>query len=981
MTEPARLQSGGVIDRRKPITFRFNGKTYRGYEGDNLASALLANGVDVFARSFKYHRPRGVFSAGEEEPCALVETGEGASRAPTCRAPMVPLTEGLVANSQTGWPSVDFDLGRVIDFTHGLWPAGFYNKTFKWPSWQSWEGLIRKSAGLGRPLTEPDPDHYEQVNIHCDLLICGSGPAGLMAALTAGRAGLRVMLVEQAEHFGGSLNWEHYQLDGKPCAEWVEQVLEQLRTMKPVITLQRTTVTGIYDHNVTTLLQRGQDTDWRECFWTVRPKHILLCSGAIEQGLIFPSNDRPGIMLASAVRHYLNRYAVRPGNRIVVATNNDTAYQTVFDLARERLQVEAVIDSRETVSEALLQRLADLGTTLLTNARIRGTQGSRRIRSVAIEDNDGKRIGTKKCDLLAVSGGWAPRVHLLAHARGSLRFDEVSQSFLPDALPRGISITGAANGTAGLEELLAESVRAACAIAGALGKTMEQPKPPIVTAAITESRRVSPVNLDITQPRQWIDLAHDVTLGDAELAVREGFVSVEHFKRYTTIGMSVDQGKTGNLNAFIALGALTGRPAGEVGMTTFRPPYTPVTLGAIAGRNVGEFYAPRRYLPAHLTHGKLNACFEDYDWQRPDYYPLDKESAQAAIQREVNTVRNAVGVFDNSPIGKIEVCGPDAAIFLDRLYINNILSLPAGRIRYGLMLNENGVIIDDGVCIRLNEDHFLVNSTSAAVPRIVALMEQWLQCEWPELRVLVTDRTSDWANFTLAGPRARDTLSALGTNIDLAPAALPHMAVSTGAVMGLEARVARVSFSGELSFEVNVPALAANDFLEAVLTAGAAHGIAPYGIEALMILRTEKGYLHVGSDTDGSSTPDDVGWGCVARNKSRDFIGRRSLYREANQAAGRKQLVGLETLDPGRAIHAGGHLLIGKDRSPPAETDGWVTSACYSPTLGRYIALAVLCSGPDRIGEILTVCDGNQRFNVKVVAPVFYDPENKRLEN
>ena len=381
------------------------------------------------------------------------------------------------------------------------------------------------------------------------------------------------------------------------------------------------------------------------------------------------------------------------------------------------------------------------------------------------------------------------------------------------------------------------------------------------------------------------------------------------------------------------------------------------------------------------THGKLNACFEDYDWQRPDYYPLDKESAQAAIQREVNTVRNAVGVFDNSPIGKIEVCGPDAAKFLDRLYINNILSLPAGRIRYGLMLNENGVIIDDGVCIRLNEDHFLVNSTSAAVPRIVALMEQWLQCEWPELRVLVTDRTSDWANFTLAGPRARDTLSALGTNIDLAPAALPHMAVSTGAVMGLEARVARVSFSGELSFEVNVPALAANDFLDAVLTAGAAHGIAPYGIEALMILRTEKGYLHVGSDTDGSSTPDDVGWGWVARNKSRDFIGRRSLYREANQAAGRKQLVGLETLDPGRAIHAGGHLLIGKDRSPPAETDGWVTSACYSPTLGRYIALAVLCSGPDRIGEILTVCDGNQRFNVKVVAPVFYDPENKRLEN
>ncbi|MFC1740097.1 sarcosine oxidase subunit alpha family protein [Pseudomonadota bacterium] len=981
MTRAGRLETGGSINRQKPITFRFNGKPYRGYEGDSLASALLANGITVVGRSFKYHRPRGIFTAGEEEPCALVETGEGASRVPTCRAPMVPLTEGLVATSQTGWPSVDFDIGRMIDFTHGLWSAGFYNKTFKWPNWHFWEGLIRKSAGLGRPLTEPDPDHYEQINVHCDLLVCGSGPAGLVAALTAGRAGLRVILVEQAEEFGGSLNWEQYQLNGNPCRDWANEVLDELKMMSHVITLQRTTVTGIYDHKVTTLLQAGKNNDWRECFWTVRPKHILLATGAIEQGLIFPGNDRPGIMLAGAVRHYLNRYAIQPGKRVVVATNNDTAYQTVFDLAREQIQVEAVVDTRKSVSEKLRQRLEDLGTTLHTGARISNTRGSKGIRSVSIESTDGTNPGARKCDLLAVSGGWAPRVHLLAHARGSVRFDEVSQSFLPDGLPDSISIAGSANGTAGLEELLAESARAACSIVAQFGQAVEPPRLPLVTAAIIESRRVSPVTLDTTKHRQWIDLAHDVTLGDAELAVREGYVSVEHFKRYTTTGMSVDQGKTGNLNAFIALGALTGRPAGEIGTTTFRPPYTPVTLGAIAGRNIGEFYAPRRYLPAHGTHKKLNACFEDYGWQRPDYYPLENESAVDAIQREVRTVRTAVGVFDNSPIGKIEVHGPDAAEFLDRLYINNIRSLQNGRVRYGLMLNDNGVIIDDGVCVRLADDHFLVNSTSGAVARIAALMEEWLQCEWPDLQVLIDDVTSHWANFTIAGPRARDVLTDLETDIDLTPATLPHMSVATGTVAGLDARVVRVSFSGEMSFEVNVPAACANGFLDAMLAVGADYGIEPYGIEALMILRTEKGYLHIGSDTDGSSTPDDVGWAQVARNKSRDYIGRRSLSREANQEDGRKQLVGLELLDSGGAIHAGAHLLTGRDRKPPAVTDGWVTSACYSPTLERYIALGVLRSGRSQLGEILTVCDGEERFNVKVASPVFYDPENKRLEN
>ena len=981
MTDRARLQTGGVIDRSRPVRFTFNGKPYTGYEGDTLASALLANGVHVVGRSFKYHRPRGIFTAGEEEPCALVETGQGASRVPTCRAPLVPLTEGLVANSQNCWPSVDFDVGRLVDFSHALWPAGFYNKTFKWPSWHTWEGMIRKSAGLGRPLTQPDPDHYEQFNAHCDLLICGGGPAGLMAALTAGHAGLRVIIAEQAEAFGGSLNWEQYELNGNPCADWVRRVTDELGSMRNVICLPRTTVTGVYDHKVTTLLQRGKNNQWRECFWTVRPEHILLAGGAIEQGLIFPSNDRPGIMLAGAVRQYLNRYAVRPGEQVVVFTNNDTAYQTVVDLAHEQVNVNLVIDTRNEVDGALQQRLADLGTRLLSDARIGDTRGSKRIKAVKVEGRDGSDLGTHRCDLLAVSGGWAPRVHLLAHGRGTLRFDDVSQSFIPDELPDGMSVTGSANGTASLEELLAESVRAAGSVAEKLGAECEPPQPPIVTGHITESRRVGPTHLASSGRRQWIDLAHDVTYGDAELAVREGYVSVEHFKRYTTTGMSVDQGKTGNLNAFIVLGELTGRPTGEVGTTTFRPPYVPVTLGAIAGRNTGEFYAPRRYLPAHQAHRELNACFEDYGWQRPDYYLRDGESPEAAIHREVKTVRSAVGVFDNSPIGKIEVKGPDAAEFLDRIYMNNVHSLNIGRARYGLMLNENGVIIDDGVFVRLAEDHFLVNSTSGGAARISAMMEEWLQCEWRDLEVMVDDMTSHWANFTVAGPRSREVINALGADLDTSAAALPHMSAVAGTVAGLDARVVRVSFSGDLSFEINVPAKYANSFLEAIIEAGGPHGIAPYGIEALMVLRLEKGYLHVGSDTDGSSTPDDVGWGHVARGKSGDFIGKRSLYREGNQDRSRKQLVGLEQLEPQQAMRPGGHLLIGPDREPPAETDGWVTSACYSPTLDKHIALGVLRSGREREGEILTVCDEDHRFNVKVVPPVFYDPDNERLGN
>jgi sarcosine oxidase subunit alpha len=986
-----RLAEGGQIDRGAPVNFRFNGTAYQGYRGDTLASALLANGVRVVARSFKFHRPRGILSAGEEEPCALVEVGEGVARVPNSRATLVPLEEGLVALSQNGWPALGFDLGRIVDFTHPLWPAGFYNKTFKWPGWHTWEGLVRRAAGLGRPLPGPDPDRYERVNAHCDLLICGAGASGLAAALAAGGAGLRVILAEQGPACGGALVRENVLLDGRPGREWALDAAARLRAMPNVIVLERTAVTGVYDHNVTTLLQSAlrpapAGTGWRECLWTVRPRHILLAGGAIEQGLIFPNNDRPGIMLANAVRHYLNVQAVCPGRQIVVATNNDSAYQTVFDLARRGVPVSTVVDLRDALSDALRERTVAAGAELLTGARIADTQGFGSLRSVRIAGRSGADLGKRRCDLLAVSGGWSPRVHLLAHARGSLRFDAATQSFLPDRLPPGWSVVGCANGTWGLQAALDEAAAAARDICQALRRPAADEQLPQVTQSVLEPSTSHAVETPtavplLRGPRQWIDLAHDVTLSDAELAVREGFVSVEHFKRYTTTGMSVDQGKTGNLNAFIVLGALTGRGTGDVGTTTFRPPYVPVTLGAFAGRRTGELYAVRRLLPAHAVHQRLQGRFEDYGWQRPDCYPRPDEAPQDAVRREVLAVRSAVGVFDNSPIGKLEVRGPDAARFLDRIYINNVPGLAVGRARYGLMLNDNGVIIDDGVIVRLAEDHFLLNTTSGGVGRVGAMLEEWLQCEWPDLRVLVDDQTTQWANFTLAGPSARAVLAALGTDIDLAPAALPHMAAAEGTVAGLRTRLIRVSFSGEASFEVNVPARNAGGFLEAVLDAGAAHDITPYGVESLMVLRAEKGYVHVGTDTDGATTPDDVGWGAVARRKPGDFIGKRSLFRAANVSADRKQFVGLEPLDANQALRPGGHLLLGADRRPPALTDGWVTSACFSPALGRNIALGLLRGGRARLGETVTVCDEDDRIAARVVSPVFYDHENTRLKS
>ena len=976
--QPFRLSEGGLIDRNKPIDFKFNGQGYCGFEGDSLASALLANGVKVVARSFKYHRPRGIYTAGEEEPSALVELGRGSTRIPSCRAPAVKLHDGLTSRSQKGWPSLDFDLGRIVDYTRSLWPAGFYNKTFKWPGWHTWESSIRRSSGLGRVPNGPDPDHYERMNWHCDLLICGGGLAGLTAALIAGRSGMRVLLAEQDWEFGGAALGEKILLNDRPAMEWVARVLSELKQLSNVLLLTGTTVTGLYDHKVATLVQAGDGGGWRECYWQVRPRNIVLATGAIEQGLIFPNNDRPGIMLAGAVRDYLNRFAVIPAQHIAIACNNDSAYQTAIDLVQAGASVVALIDEREYVPEKLSQRLADLGVSQLLNTRITDTSGTRGIRSIRVKTTDGE---TQKldCDLLAVSGGWAPRVHLLSHAGGRLRFDSESHCFIPHQCPEGIHIAGSISGPGSLSDALEQANNSVQVIGRSLGIS-------IPSTALPEINQQPIFSVSSTwQPprgsakRQWIDLAHDVTTHDAALAVQEGFESVEHFKRYTTAGMSVDQGKTSNTNAFLVLSDLTGSNPDETGTTTYRPPYSPVSAGVMAAQANGDLYAPHRFLPAHAEHEALGALFEDFGWQRPECYPLQDETPAEAISREVLAVRNDVGVFDNSPIGKLEVCGPDAANFLDRFYINDIRSLKPGKARYGLMLNENAVIIDDGIVICINPEHFIVHTTSANAQRINDHMEEWLQCEWPDLQLVIHNATSQWANFTVAGPKSRELLDTLDHSFDISPRALPHMSVTQGSICGTQARLSRVSFSGELSYEINVRASHASALLKSIVTAGEPFAITPFGVEALMVLRIEKGYLHVGSETDGSTTPDDVGWGEVARRKNRDFIGRRSLFRAANTANDRKQLVGLEPVDPDQTIPVGGHLLIGRDRQFPTRTDGWVTSACYSPTLGRHISLAMLRDGQAQHAKSIRVYDQGQFLDAKVVTPTFYDPDNTKL--
>jgi sarcosine oxidase subunit alpha len=943
-----RLPSGGEVDRARPLRFRFDGRDLRGFAGDTLASALLANGVRVMGRSFKYHRPRGLLAAGVEEPNALVQVGEGALSTPNLRATEVELYDGLVARAVNCWPSARLDVGALLRPLERFIPAGFYYKSLMWPDWHWFEGAIRRAAGLGRVAGVPDPSRYESRYAHCDVLVVGAGPAGLEAAVEAAARGERVLLCEQEPRIGGCLLWERREvtgpvLDGEAARDWIAARLAQLQACPDVQVATRTTALGHFDHGALTLVERvaehlGPQAPAqlpRQRLWQVRAGRVVLATGALERPLVFPGNDRPGVMLATGVRRYLGEFAVRAGERVVIFTNNDAAYATAAVLRASGGAVVAIVDTRTTPGDASLALAAAADARVLRGAAIVATHGDPALRAVTVRDATGRRERLE-ADLLAMSGGFSPTAHLFSQAGGTLQWDAASLQFRPAGGAASVTAVGDAAGV--------ETPIEPCWRVEAPGKA-------------------------------FVDFQNDVTVDDVELAAREGFVSIEHLKRYTTLGMAPDQGKTANVNGLALLGSMTGREPGQVGATRHRFPYTPVALGAIAGRRRGELFHPVRRLPLHDWHAAHGAAFDEYGgWMRPAQYPRPGESRVAAEQREALAVRDGVGLFDASPLGKIEVVGPDAAAFLDRIYANAMSTVQVGRLRYGLMLSELGVVIDDGVAARLADDRFLVGTTSGGAARIAAMLEEWLQCEWTGLRVLVAPVTTRTAVLTLTGPAARRVLETVGADFPLAADAFPHMTFREGAVGGVPARVFRVSFTGELSYEINVPNSAAAGLWQQLMDAGAAHGITPVGIEAWMLLRTEKGYLHVGADTDGTTAPDDIGWGHVLR-RDVDFVGRRSLTRPENRRADRHQLVGLEPLD-GAALPVGSHL-----RSTAAQrgSEGYVTSSGFSPTLQRWVALAMLRAGRARHGETVTVLHGAQPLRARVTAPGSYDPQGERL--
>lgn len=943
---PYRLRHGGLIDRSRPVKFHFDGNEYDGFAGDSLASALLANGVRTVARSFKFHRPRGVFSCGVEEPNALIQCGEGGRAVPSVRAPCVELTAGLKARSQSGWPSVNFDAGRVLDLLAPLWSAGFYNKTFIWPSWHTYEPFIRRMAGLGRAPEQPDPDRYEVQNVHCDVLVVGGGRAGLARAVQLARAGSRVVLAEQDCQWGGQRAWSGTDAEGAPVSIGIADLVRELSSTKTARMLLRTTAVGSYDHNVLTLLERSGSTSNnapRERLWVVRAGKIVLATGAIEQPLIFANNDRPGVMLAGAVRQYLQRYGVASGSQILIATNNDSVYGLATELQERGVKVVAVADSRSSVPESSRARLATSGIEVLPGSIPVDTQGFSALRGVTIGrlHADGSSIESKRilqCDVLAVSGGFNPTLHLFAQSSGKLAYDPLSGALLPVAPQPSIEITGSA------------------------------------ARRVATGTRLSPVG---DPKRKWVDLLHDVTVADLELALRENYTSVEHVKRFTTVGMAADQGKTSAAATLTVLGQLRDVPAGTLGHTTLRPPFTPVTLGAITGRAVDQQFTPHRQLPMHDWHVSHGAELHDFgEWRRPVVYIRPGETRAQATRREMRNVRSAAGLFDASPLGKIEIQGPDALQFLDRFYINDLTTLKPHRARYGFMLRESGIVFDDGTVVMLAPDHLLVTTTSGNASRVAHWLEEWHQCEWSHLRVAIMPVTDCWGTVSLCGPAARDILKKLPTDIDLSTAAFPHLAMREGTLLGMPARVYRVSFTGELTYEINVPGTGAPRLWNALIDAGADYGLQPLGLDALLLLRLEKGFIHIGSDTDGTTVPDDIGWGNVAAKKRRDYIGKRSLALPEHTRPDRLQLVGLKS-EAGREFVIGSHLRL---PGSAEATDGWITSAGNTVDGNHPIALAVLRAGRDRIGSEADIYDqGVLCGRARIVNPPFYDPAGDRM--
>lgn len=987
MTAFSRSQAGGRIDRRTPLRFSFDGRSMTGYAGDTLASALLANGVCLLGRSFKYHRPRGVVGAGVEEPNALVEIDRGhGRREPNLQATTVELYDGLVARSQNRWPSLRFDVGAINGLGSKLIPAGFYYKTFMWPTW-AWKKLyepnIRRAAGLGRPPIDVDPDRYAVEYSHCDLLIVGGGAAGLAAALAASDQDKRVILCDEGSELGGGLLREpSATIDGLSAWEWIDKVRATLADRPNVKILTRATAFRYGTHNMVDIAERVSDhlppangPELHQRWYRVRAGHVVLATGAHQRPVLFARNDLPGVMLASAAQTYAARYGVRLGRKAVVLTRDDSGYASAVILAKSGVET-FVCDLRTSAPADLKAEAAQLGITVLEDARPVTAKGKLRVRAIEIQLADG-RSRTLACDVLLMSGGWTPAIHLFSQARGRTRFDEGVEAYVPAETLKGIQCVGACRGAFGLGAALEQGFAA-----GRTGNCLSSAHTPPRyddRDRVHDMRNV-PIALGGARSMAFVDYQNDVTTKDLRLAVREGFLSVEHFKRFTTTGMATDQGRTSNLNAMAVTGDAMGVPMGQVGITTFRPPYTPIPFGTLAGYNRGETFAPSRRTPSHdwaVAHG---AVFEDVGlWKRARYFPRDGEDIESAVRRECRVTRAAAGILDASTLGKIEVVGPDAAEFMNRMYVNAWSKLKVGSCRYGVLLREDGYVFDDGVVGRMAQDRFHVTTTSGGAANVFNLMEDYLQTEWPDLNVWLTSTTEQWSVIAVQGPKARSILAPLVEGIDLSNAAFPHMSVREGTILGVPTRLFRVSFTGELGFEVNVPSSRGAEIWNAIIGEGERHGAVPYGTEAIHVLRAEKGFIIVGQETDGTVTPDDVGLSWAIGKAKPDFVGKRSLTRPDLQASGRKQLVGLLPVDHNGVPDEGAQLLSA-DGGAPRSSQGHVTSAYWSDAAGGPIALALLADGRARHGETIHVTTlGGAPSRWRVGEPVFFDPAGERL--
>ena len=986
----------GYINRDKKISFTFNGKKYLGYEGDTLASALLANGVHLVGRSFKYHRPRGFVGAGADEPNAQVQLYSGAKTEPNAIATTIELVEGLVAKSQNCWPSVSFDFGEINNILNKFFPAGFYYKTFMWPKsfWHKiYEPIIRKAAGLGIAPLKPDPDRYEHKFEYCDILVVGSGPSGLASALAAAKNGAKVILAEDKPRFGGSLLTGEVTIGNKKGKEWADEIILELQSMPNVIVKNRSQVFGYYDHNMTVMLERTKDHiekpakfTPRQRLWYIRAKEVIISTGSIERPLVFGNNDRPGIMLASAAKEYMRVYGVLVGKKPIIFTNNDSGYETAIDFKKNGIN-PLIVDVRKNPDSSIVNEARNLGINIKFSHGVVNAKGHLKVKSATIgelntEKNDYENLEDIICDCICVSGNWTPTVHLSSQSGNKLKFDDQINAFIPNHSKQNESTIGSASGSYLLNKNLEQGFKKGYDLSKKITKNdLKTPTPTSNEKVYGQQDKFWCMPLPNNKHyKRCVDFQNDVYVSDIELAVREGFRSIEHVKRYTTLGMATDQGRTSNLNGLQLVSSIEKKIIPEVGHTTFRPPYTPVTIGAIVGREVGKHYRPTRKSPMHLWHKNNNAIFVDAGlWLRPRYYKQDKETLAEAAKREATNVRNNVGICDVTSLGKIDIKGPDSAEFLNRIYTNAWLKLPIGKARYGVMLREDGIIFDDGTTTRISENHYHMTTTTAQAANVLTHLEYYLQVVWPELSVNVLSTTEQWAGVALAGPNSRNLLNKIFSETDTSNESIPFMGYKEAELSGVPARIFRISFSGELAYEINVESGYGVFMWEKIMEAGKEMNIEPYGTEALSTLRIEMGHV-AGSEIDGRVIASDLSLEGML-SKKKDFIGKRSLSREAFINPNREKIVGVVPLDKKTMIPEGSHLVSDNNAILPNPKLGHISASCWSVEYNNPFSLAILKDGKKKIGEKLYAVSPlkNISIPVEIVSSHYVDPKGERV--